>query len=68
MAAVDVYEHEPVRDEPLLTLPNVIASPHIGFVERTSYETLFGGAFDNVIAFAAGRPRNIVNPAVLGAG
>jgi D-3-phosphoglycerate dehydrogenase len=68
MAAVDVYEHEPVRDEPLLTLPNVIATPHIGFVERTSYETLFGGAFDNVVAFAAGRPRNIVNPAALAAG
>ena len=52
-------------DEPLLRLPNVIASPHLGFVERTSYETLFGDAFDNVVAFAAGQPRNIVNAAVL---
>lgn len=67
LAAVDVFEHEPVRDEPLLRLPNVIASPHLGFVERTSYETLFGGAFDNVVAFAAGQPRNIVNAAVLAA-
>jgi D-3-phosphoglycerate dehydrogenase len=65
MAAIDVYEREPVRDEPLLTLPNVVASPHIGFVERTSYETLFGGAFDNVVAFAAGAPRNVVNAAGL---
>ena len=65
MAAVDVYEREPVRDEPLLRLPNVIASPHLGFVERTSYETMFGGAFDNVVAFAAGEPRNIVNAAAL---
>jgi len=67
MAAVDVYEREPVRDEPLLRLPNVIASPHLGFVERTSYETMFGGAFDNVVAFAAGAPRNIVNAAALAA-
>lgn len=65
MAAVDVYEREPVRDEPLLRLSNVVASPHLGFVERTSYETLFGGAFDNVVAFAAGRPTNVVNAAAL---
>ena len=67
MAAVDVYEREPVRGEPLLTMPNVVASPHLGFVERTSYETLFGGAFENVAAFAAGQPRNVVNAAGLAA-
>lgn len=67
MAAIDVYEREPLRDEPLLTLPNVVATPHLGFVERTSYETLFGGAFDNIVAFAAGQPRNVVNATGLAA-
>ena len=65
MAAIDVYEREPVQDEPLLRLPNVVATPHLGFVERNSYETLFGGAFDNIVAFASGQPRNVVNAAAL---
>lgn len=66
-AALDVYEEEPIGpDYPLLALPNVICTPHLGYVEKTSYENLFNTAFDQVNAFAAGMPINIVNPVVLG--
>ena len=60
-AAVDVYENEPAGpdNEPLVSLPNVLASPHLGYVEQGGYELYFRIAFDNVIAFAEGRPENI---------
>jgi D-3-phosphoglycerate dehydrogenase len=64
-AAVDVYEVEPVTDHPLLHLDNVICTPHLGYVEKDSYECYFGTAFDQVLAFAAGNPINIINPQVL---
>jgi D-3-phosphoglycerate dehydrogenase len=67
MAAVDVYEDEPLLDteHPLLNLPNAVCTPHIGYVTRDEYETLFTGIFDQVLAFAAGRPIHVVNPDVL---
>ncbi len=68
MAAVDVYEKEPVLDphDPLLTLPNVICTPHIGYVSRDEYEVQFADIFDQVVSYAAGTPANVVNPDVLG--
>jgi D-3-phosphoglycerate dehydrogenase len=68
MAAVDVYEKEPLRDinDPLLTLDNVVCTPHIGYVSRDEYEIQFTDIFDQIVAYAAGTPANVVNPGVLG--
>jgi D-3-phosphoglycerate dehydrogenase len=66
-AAVDVFEEEPVRDpnHPLLRMPNVVCTPHIGYVTREEYELQFSDVFDQIVAYAAGSPINVVNPAVL---
>jgi D-3-phosphoglycerate dehydrogenase / 2-oxoglutarate reductase len=66
MAAVDVYEQEPLRDttHPLLNMPNVVCTPHLGYVSRDEYEIQFADIFDQIIAYAAGAPINVVNPEV----
>jgi D-3-phosphoglycerate dehydrogenase len=66
-AAVDVFEEEPVTDpsHPLLTMDNVICTPHIGYVSRDEYETQFNDIFNQIVAYGAGRPINVVNPDVL---
>ncbi len=67
MAAVDVFEDEPVlnANHPLLKLDNALCTPHIGYVERAGYERIFSNIFDQIIAYAAGKPVNAVNPEVL---
>ncbi|MFL6203679.1 MAG: D-2-hydroxyacid dehydrogenase family protein [Thermoanaerobaculia bacterium] len=62
-AAVDVYEEEPVLGaaHPLLALDNAVCTPHLGYVEKDSYELYFGQAFDQVVAFAEGRPVNAIS-------
>ena len=67
MAAVDVYEEEPVRDtgHPLLTMPNVVCTPHLGYVSHEEYEVQFSDIFDQITAYCAGQPINVVNPQVL---
>ncbi|MDP6688586.1 MAG: D-2-hydroxyacid dehydrogenase family protein [Alphaproteobacteria bacterium] len=67
MAAVDVYEEEPVRDaaHPLFNRDNVICTPHIGYVTRDEYEIQFTDIFDQIVAYAAGNPINVINPDVL---
>ncbi|HNG93781.1 MAG TPA: D-2-hydroxyacid dehydrogenase family protein [Acidobacteriota bacterium] len=65
-AALDVYESEPILDanHPLLKMKNVLCSPHLGYVEKSSYELYFKAAFENILTFAAGKPQNIANPQV----
>ncbi|MEN3275622.1 MAG: D-3-phosphoglycerate dehydrogenase / 2-oxoglutarate reductase [Massilia sp.] len=66
MAALDVFTDEPLApDSPLLRIPTVLATPHLGYVEQDSYEIYFRAAFENVVNFAAGKPTNILNPEVL---
>jgi D-3-phosphoglycerate dehydrogenase / 2-oxoglutarate reductase len=67
MAAVDVYEEEPVLGarHPLLAMENVVCTPHIGYVTREEYEGQFSDVFDQIVAYAAGTPTNVVNPSVL---
>jgi D-3-phosphoglycerate dehydrogenase len=67
MAAVDVFEEEPLLDtkHPLLEMPNVVATPHIGYSTREEYELQFAEIFDQILQWLAGTPINVVNPAVL---
>lgn len=67
-AAVDVYEVEPVVDahHPLLQMPNVLCTPHLGYAEHESYDALYTLAVDQLLAFAAGSPINVANPEALG--
>jgi D-3-phosphoglycerate dehydrogenase len=67
-AAVDVYEHEPMLDtsHPLLQMEQIVCTPHIGYVSREEYEVQFSDIFDQITAYAAGQPINVVNPQVLG--
>ena len=62
MAAVDVYEQEPLREtaDPLLRLDNVVCTPHIGYVTRDEYEIQFSDVFDQILAYGEGRPINVV--------
>jgi D-3-phosphoglycerate dehydrogenase len=67
MAAVDAYEQEPMIDanHPLLAMDNVVCTPHIGYVTRDEYELQFSDVFDQIVAYAAGTPINLVNPRAL---
>ena len=67
MAALDVFEYEPLLDtsDPLLTMENVLCTPHIGYVSRDEWELQFADVFAQIVAYAAGSPINVVNAGVL---
>jgi D-3-phosphoglycerate dehydrogenase len=67
MAALDVFENEPVltREHPLFAMSNVVCTPHLGYVEHDALEAQFSASFDQVVAYHAGEPINVVNPEVL---
>jgi len=64
MAALDVFDEEPLREpsDPLLNMDNVLCTPHIGYVTHEEWELQFADVFDQINAFAAGKPINVVNP------
>jgi D-3-phosphoglycerate dehydrogenase len=67
-AAVDVYEEEPVvgGNHPLLKMKNVICTPHLGYSEKGSYESIYEGGVEQLLAYAAGKPINVLNPEAAG--
>ncbi|WP_313626525.1 D-2-hydroxyacid dehydrogenase family protein [Kosakonia sp.] len=62
-AALDVYEQEPVydTDNPFLHMPNVLCTPHLGYVEKAGYELYFKAAFENVVRFFEGDTTHVIN-------
>ncbi|WP_425085494.1 D-2-hydroxyacid dehydrogenase family protein [Ruegeria profundi] len=65
-AAIDVFDAEPLTDpnDPLLSHPNLIATPHIGFVTEDEFDLQFADIFDQVNAYAEGAPIHMINPEV----
>lgn len=65
-AAVDVFEEEPLTDpaHPLLTHPNVLPTPHLGYVTEDEFDLQFNDIFDQVNAYAEDAPIHMINPEV----
>ena len=68
--AVDVFDTEPLTDtaDPLIPHPNVIATPHIGYVTEDELDLQFSDIYDQINAYAEGAPIHMINPEVREAG
>ncbi len=61
-AAVDVYDVEPLPvDHTFRKLPNALLAPHLGYVTRENYATMYTQAVENILAYAKGEPRRVLN-------
>jgi D-3-phosphoglycerate dehydrogenase len=67
-AAVDVYEQEPIvgAAHPLIGMKNALCTPHLGYCEVDNYQQIYANAIEQLLAYAAGKPINVVNPEALG--
>lgn len=60
-AGLDVFSHEPLPDgHPFRTLPNVLATPHIGYVTRETYQLFFREIVEDITAFLRGDPIRLI--------
>jgi phosphoglycerate dehydrogenase-like enzyme len=62
-AALDVFDTEPLpRGHPLRSMPNVLATPHLGYVSKKTYEVFFHDIVEDIVAFAQGSPIRTITP------
>ena len=65
-AGLDVFDVEPLPgDHPLLSLDNVLLTPHLGYVTQETYVNFYGQTLENVRSFIDGTPQRVMNPDVL---